>query len=853
MEINRSVYNPSNQNQPQNNTSSTQENSSPSTAPAQLPLNITATIASQDHSVKSEQLDPSATVTTATSTISWPTRYFGGAEVPIGIDQPSPEQLIQQQMLNQSRALLMQSMAARDMASGESDINKNYASNNAFTDVRNLGGLFPQQHQQSSPNHHHQLASSQPQQQQSSPITTFFATSASAPTNYNATHSWEQTSNTSTLTHQPLSNSTNDSTLQQLQQDQQMQQIQQQQQQYQHHMMLQSQFQQQQHHYPRQQHHQLHSTMNDEDPFGEYVVMDMSHGQMMTEGFRPMDDSNLTLGMNNEITSSPDVSNVGMPQFNANNPSVPNQAWGLAAALQKPSAKSTKTKKASTRPPRALECFNCKVTQTPLWRRTLDRKHSLCNACGLYYKQYNGHRPLHIRHKPSLSQSQQRENASPYTLSPPNSGSTSPVMSPNESLKGDEPESASTTPANEAMTESANEKSAEGNMPLEQEASQPEQDAESQPQDANGDSSADGATKTNSVTFKTEGTRVKRSSSNGNSKSQKMLSRHRQTRSFTGPIHTDTYPGVPAPMTAPHSAEWRTYAPMGEVSNAMMLGQIPTPVQDAAYGNYPAGLLSEDLNRVSDSPLLMCDGGPFSPTSTLCSPLTASTVPSMTHGPMVPYSLPPTAIGGTSPAPADGMTKTTSAAAGAGTASEDNQSGNQKSPIFDDMRFHVLVDNMRPAQMFRFLNILETRCHVLRHRLGMPPSPTTPGPLSPQQQQQHMNVLMAQQQQQQQQSMVNTPTTECGFQSLSLSSPPAKDEHLSYPWHSMNTTATTFQQQGQQAMPYLYSNEAHIQRDNSADGDDIKEEEDGAQRQFQQHFWQPNATTASMAIYATSD
>ncbi|ORZ24995.1 GATA zinc finger-domain-containing protein, partial [Lobosporangium transversale] len=36
-------------------------------------------------------------------------------------------------------------------------------------------------------------------------------------------------------------------------------------------------------------------------------------------------------------------------------------------------------------------CFNCKVTQTPLWRRTPDRKHSLCNACGLYYKQYGAH------------------------------------------------------------------------------------------------------------------------------------------------------------------------------------------------------------------------------------------------------------------------------------------------------------------------------------------------------------------------------------------------------------------------------------------------------------------------------
>ncbi|KAG0371083.1 hypothetical protein BGZ54_000531 [Gamsiella multidivaricata] len=48
---------------------------------------------------------------------------------------------------------------------------------------------------------------------------------------------------------------------------------------------------------------------------------------------------------------------------------------------------------------RQLECFNCKVTQTPLWRRTPDRKHSLCNACGLYFKQYGAHRPLNARHK----------------------------------------------------------------------------------------------------------------------------------------------------------------------------------------------------------------------------------------------------------------------------------------------------------------------------------------------------------------------------------------------------------------------------------------------------------------------
>ncbi|ORY04203.1 glucocorticoid receptor-like (DNA-binding domain) [Basidiobolus meristosporus CBS 931.73] len=55
-----------------------------------------------------------------------------------------------------------------------------------------------------------------------------------------------------------------------------------------------------------------------------------------------------------------------------------------------------------TKSQRDLVCFNCGVTSTPLWRRTPDRKHSLCNACGLYYKQYQAHRPLHIRHKPAV-------------------------------------------------------------------------------------------------------------------------------------------------------------------------------------------------------------------------------------------------------------------------------------------------------------------------------------------------------------------------------------------------------------------------------------------------------------------
>ncbi|EGF83753.1 hypothetical protein BATDEDRAFT_85624 [Batrachochytrium dendrobatidis JAM81] len=48
---------------------------------------------------------------------------------------------------------------------------------------------------------------------------------------------------------------------------------------------------------------------------------------------------------------------------------------------------------------RNLTCFNCNTSVTPLWRRTPDRNHNLCNACGLYSKQYGKERPTNYLNK----------------------------------------------------------------------------------------------------------------------------------------------------------------------------------------------------------------------------------------------------------------------------------------------------------------------------------------------------------------------------------------------------------------------------------------------------------------------
>ncbi|KAF9200542.1 hypothetical protein BGZ49_009208 [Haplosporangium sp. Z 27] len=99
-------------------------------------------------------------------------------------------------------------------------------------------------------------------------------------------------------------------------------------------------------------------------------------------------------------------------------------------AISSPMAKNVNNKtlssssSSSSTPSRQLTCYNCNVTQTPLWRRTPDRQHSLCNACGLYYKQYGAHRPLNVRHKLPSVLGDPRASSMPYGRTLSSSSST---------------------------------------------------------------------------------------------------------------------------------------------------------------------------------------------------------------------------------------------------------------------------------------------------------------------------------------------------------------------------------------------------------------------------------------------
>lgn len=58
---------------------------------------------------------------------------------------------------------------------------------------------------------------------------------------------------------------------------------------------------------------------------------------------------------------------------------------------------------------------NCGTTRTPLWRRS-PQGETICNACGLYLKARNAHRPINLKRPPTVAGNSARQ--SPVKLSP---------------------------------------------------------------------------------------------------------------------------------------------------------------------------------------------------------------------------------------------------------------------------------------------------------------------------------------------------------------------------------------------------------------------------------------------------
>ncbi|KAF9977493.1 hypothetical protein BGZ73_005880 [Actinomortierella ambigua] len=649
--------------------------------------------------------------------------------------------------------------------------------------------------------------------------------------------------------------------------------------------------------------------MNDDDPYGEYTNEERTHQSPLLNGSGgAMRISTATIH-NNSITSVPaapghwnlaSVMPTSTPASAVTNTPPSNNKGAAAAATATaagatsppstagPGTKTTKAKKQSQRPPRALECYNCKVTSTPLWRRTLDRKHSLCNACGLYYKQYNGHRPLHIRHKPSASQGGQRDASSPYTLSPPNGANTPSKTTPRDGASS--PLLATAVKAEESASSSSTLTSPSPNMGSDHEVdwsgaeaagaspssstSSPQADKSTPEAQATDSSKAikselPSSSRAAAGERSTPATRVKRSSSGSAAQGRcgagipspidhpsKPLLGHRQTRSLTGPISVDILAmsssslaaAVAGSTIAPPTVEWQSFAAMENMSNHQHHLLQNSHHDQAAYHHQQQHHLhqSQTLSPMSSqelgsSPLLvMSDHGTFSPASSICSPMSVPTAVSPSPSMPMTFSLPPTATEAPTAAMnsmmaghashetserAPSVESATSlngngvfgAAAATTTTTESTESPKpqqpQKSLIFDDARFQILVEHMRPNQMMTFLNILEKRCHVLRNKLGMKPSLSG-----------EANTLMTAKERASQLSLeihmkssgsnqlmldassptsMASPTTESGFQSLSLSSPTREDASQS--WFAM-------QQQQQQQQHSKSQSMAHPQQ-----------------------------------------
>ncbi|KAF9578289.1 putative electron transfer flavoprotein subunit [Lunasporangiospora selenospora] len=142
----------------------------------------------------------------------------------------------------------------------------------------------------------------------------------------------------------------------------------------------------------------------------------------------------------NSATSSPTASDVQGCGNKAPGKANSKRVLSFLSETSDPSSKASFTSQQQQQnSPQRHECHNCGVTKTPLWRRTHDRQHSLCNACGLYYKQYKTNRPLVVRPIKDSSSTNSSGTISSFTNTSTNTDSTSHGNSSKKDLAETDP------------------------------------------------------------------------------------------------------------------------------------------------------------------------------------------------------------------------------------------------------------------------------------------------------------------------------------------------------------------------------------------------------------------------------
>ncbi|CAI5757001.1 unnamed protein product [Candida verbasci] len=94
------------------------------------------------------------------------------------------------------------------------------------------------------------------------------------------------------------------------------------------------------------------------------------------------------INQSSEVTSQSTMKNIKDTEFQSQ------------LASKNSLTSSTSTTVSVSNAPDGQQCSNCGTTKTPLWRRAPDGT-LICNACGLYYRSNNTHRPVNLKRPPN--------------------------------------------------------------------------------------------------------------------------------------------------------------------------------------------------------------------------------------------------------------------------------------------------------------------------------------------------------------------------------------------------------------------------------------------------------------------